>query len=283
MHHHVILSNRCQNNCIMCATGGHSHTLQSEDVIGSLNIHHGDNVLLTGGEPSFHKDFIEIAKYIKEQGGIVEILTNSIKFADPKFCNEATQYIDSAQCSIYSWSENINNYITRNKKAYKKTQVGIHNLIDDSVDVSIKTIANIRPCYRTIDLTVEYIINEFNHDNIWLSGCDFVGNAQKNFNVIIPLMDCGWYIDKAVELAASRGFMVHLMYLPLCTLSNRNLNLVKSHPGGSTIDTYLSDGDPEYCNAYDYNYLESCGRCALKPKCTGVWSKYLKYFNGDQI
>ena len=283
MHHHVILSSKCQNNCKFCATGMLDHTLVVDNVIDFLDVNDGDSVLLTGGEPTMHKGFIDVARYIKECGGTVEILTNSIKFANEKFCNEASEFIDSAQCSFYSWSEPTTTYLTGNRTAYKKTMMGIHNLIDSSVDVEIKTLVNLRPCYRTLDMTVSKIITEFGLNVVWLSGCDFVGNLQTNYGLLISLQRCSTYIDRAIDVATSCGVGVELMYMPLCMMSVRNASLVSSRSGGCSIDSYMSGEGIEGDNCYDYTYGSECINCGLKDRCTGVWSKYMDLYNGGNI
>lgn len=283
MHHHVILSSKCQNNCKFCATGKLNHTLVANNVIDFLDIHDGDSVLLTGGEPTLYKDFINVAKYIHDLGGSVEILTNSIKFADNKFCEAATPYIDSAQCSFYSWSDSVTAYLTGNKAAYAKTITGIHNLIDSSVNVEIKTLVNLRPCFRTLDLTVDKIISEFGLSTVWLSGCDFVGNLQINHGLMVPLKRCSIYLNRAMDIATDNQVKVEVMYLPLCIMSSRNQKLVVSRPGGSEIGAYLSDEDCGNVEAYDFTYGQECIMCGMKDKCTGIWSKYMNLYNGGNI
>lgn len=283
MHHHVILTSGCQNACKFCATGDLDHMLICDNVIDFLDIHDGDTVLLTGGEPTIHKDFINIAKYIKEQGGKIDILTNSIKFTDPKFCIDASEFIDSAQCSFYSWSEVITTHITGNKNAYKATISGIHNLINAGVDVQIKTLVNLRSCYRTLDMTLYKIINEFGRDKVWMSGCDFVGNLYTNYGLMVPLKRCTGHINKAIDIATSVGVKVELMYMPLCCMSQRNAKLVESRPGGSCIDSYMSGEGIEGDDCYDYAYGQECNNCELRDRCTGVWSKYLNLYNGGKI
>ena len=260
-----------------------NHTLVTDNVIEFLDINDGDTVLLTGGEPTMYNGFIDVAKYVNECGGSVEILTNSIKFANKAFCDEASEYIDSAQCSFYSWSEPITTYLTGNKRAYKSTVDGIHNLIDCGVDVQIKTLVNLRPCYRTLDLTIDKIINEFGIDTVWISGCDFVGNLQTNHGLIISLKRCTAYIDKAIDVATTSGVKVELMYLPLCIMSARNAKLVSSRRGGCGIDSYLSGDGIEGTGCYDYTYGHECLNCELQDRCTGVWSKYMNLYNGGNI
>lgn len=283
MHHHIILTSECQNNCKFCATGDLDHTLSPNNVIDFLDISDGDTVLLTGGEPTIHKDFINVARHIKESGGNVDILTNSIKFANKKFCTEASKYIDSAQCSFYSWSEPTTTYLTGNKTAYKKTVAGIHNLINSSVDVEIKTLVNLRPCYRTLNMTVSKIITEFGLNTVWLSGCDFVGNLQINHGLLVSLQRCATHIDRAIDIATSSGVKVELMYMPLCVMSARNASLVSSRPGGCSIDSYMSGEGIEGTGCYDCAYGYECNNCGLRDRCTGVWSKYMNLYNGGKI
>lgn len=283
MHHHVILSSKCQNNCKFCATGDMDHTLVADNVIDFLDINAGDTVLLTGGEPTLYSQFKDIAKYIYDLGGHVDILTNSIQFADKQFTADVAPYIDSAQCSFYSWSEAITTYLTGNKKAYAATMAGIHNLLDSDVRVDIKTLVNLRPCYRTLDLTITKIIEEFSPDTVWISGCDFVGNLQTNHGLILPLKRCQKYVDRAIDVATDNMVQIELMYYPLCCMSKRNTRLVTSRPGGSEIGAYLADCGAHNTGCYDMAYGYECYNCGLRTQCTGVWPRYIELYNNGRI
>jgi len=48
-----------------------------------------NSIILIGGEPTLHPNFFEIVKYIKNKGITTSIVSNSIKFADNKFVENA--------------------------------------------------------------------------------------------------------------------------------------------------------------------------------------------------
>jgi MoaA/NifB/PqqE/SkfB family radical SAM enzyme len=78
----INLTNKCYSRCIGCRKYEWPDTELSFDqvksVINFLAKHHGHSIVLSGGEPACHPNFIEICKYIKDKNLELGILTSAI-------------------------------------------------------------------------------------------------------------------------------------------------------------------------------------------------------------
>ncbi len=96
-------------------------------------------VLLTGGECTLHKDFYEIAKYIKSKRLKLSLITNGQLFADNS--NKLNQLIElnpsKVRFSLYSMNSNIHDSITKIKGSHKKIIKVIEELIKNNINVAI--------------------------------------------------------------------------------------------------------------------------------------------------
>lgn len=271
---HVTTGSQCPNRCLFCATGDIKSTLSYDEIINSIDqkIAGTTGVLLTGGEPSAHPDFIPIIKYIKETHDLkISIMTNSIPFANDELVNAAAQYIDRAECSFYSYAESLYTHLTQNKHAYQRTVAGIQNLIDSGVGVHVKTLVNLHPVYRTIDRTTRAIDTLFDIDKIIYSGVDVCGSVMMYPNIIIKLNRAAPYLTRALDVAIQRGITPHLMFYPLC--------LVVPHQRRFIVSEIENTSNKPYDNIHP----RKCDRCSQTERCSGVWENYIKKYGDHEL
>ncbi len=98
-----------------------------------------NEVCLTGGECTINKDFLKVAKYIRERHLGLSILTNGQKLYDDKYLFEELVNIRPTylKFSIYSMNPNIHDYITGVKGSLKKTVSVIKQLKERNINVVI--------------------------------------------------------------------------------------------------------------------------------------------------
>jgi MoaA/NifB/PqqE/SkfB family radical SAM enzyme len=242
------------------------------------NLHAHDTILITGGEPTMHPEFLNIIRYIKESYTDVkiDILTNAISFANASFTDSVASYIDAAHCSFYSFSERITSYLTGNPKAYAGTCAGIRNIIDVGINHDIRTLINIRTTYRTLDRTTKTIYDLFEPPMLIYSGVDPCGGVEQHPGIMVTLSEAAPHLTNALDAALQSGMEPHLMYYPICMVPARLRGRVRSDVCNRAIDAFFSECDidtnPE---RYDNAYVGRCDHCAMKKNCTGAWRRYL--------
>ncbi len=278
---------QCNNNCLFCATGTSNDGLTTDEIITFIDEHlcHGGDVVFTGGEPTIRKDFIEIVKYTKDtyNAGIT-ILTNSTMFADVKFADEICGYIDMAQCSFYAHEAKLHDYIVQNQGSYEKTVAGIQSLLDHGVSIHVRTLINLRHTFRLMPDLTKSVNDLFGVDNIWYSGLDLCGNLLSHPKAVVKLQTAEYYLEKAIEMARDTNMKPHIMFYPLCLLSQYHRSLVHPISLTSVIKSYISD-DCESAEEknYDYAFGKRCRSCTQRNRCPGVWSNYLSKYGDYEL
>jgi radical SAM protein with 4Fe4S-binding SPASM domain len=146
----LALTHRCSVRCLHCYLG--------EEVSARENIHKELNtrqwkriideitragclyLLITGGEPLLRKDFKEIYSHAKTNGLVVTLFTNGMLINDDilEFFHRFPPR--AVEITIYGATPVIHEKITGIKGSYEKTWAGINKLIQQKINVRLKTI-----------------------------------------------------------------------------------------------------------------------------------------------
>ena len=164
----IIFTMGCNFNCSYCQNSdfiglNNSNLIKIEDIFSYLNKRKNilDGVVITGGEPTIHKDLPLFIKKIKEMGYLVKLDTNG---TNPNMLEELI-------------NNNLVDYIAmdikNNFKDYEKVTKKNFNL--DNIRKSISLIKQSKVDYefRTT------IIKNYHSINNILEICDFLGDEEK--------------------------------------------------------------------------------------------------------
>lgn len=147
-----------------------------------------DKLVLTGGEPTLHPDFIEISKYAMSKLAKVTVCTNG--FIKNRQLEEDIIKLNFSTytVSIDSHIEGVHNEFRGNKNAFKKTIAFIKRLKLNNKNISIHiTIypGNIRYIDRTIafcrKFSNEIVVSTVYHDRLVVGGKNKEYNQKLNF------------------------------------------------------------------------------------------------------
>ena len=107
-----------------------------DDAYDNLGIY---KVILTGGESTLNKDFLKIAKYVKEKYLGLKILTNAVSLSEnEKLYNELINlYPSEIQISLYSMNPEVHDKMTGVIGSHKKTLDVIKRLREKNITVNI--------------------------------------------------------------------------------------------------------------------------------------------------
>lgn len=142
----------CNLHCAYCYTESYNNQsyikeeLDTEQIYEILDKLKKENILwlcLTGGDPLFRDDFVDIYKYAQKKGFITTVFTNGTlintkilevfkKF--PPFCIEIT---------LNAITETTYEKITKVKDTYKKALYAIDILLKNNIPLKIKTYATV--------------------------------------------------------------------------------------------------------------------------------------------
>lgn len=96
------------------------------------------NVTLTGGECTYSKNFLEIAKYIRKKHLFLSFLTNAQMLADDDYFDEIISlYPYQLRISLYSMNPEVHDSITNLKGSHNKTLKVIKKLRERNIEVML--------------------------------------------------------------------------------------------------------------------------------------------------
>jgi radical SAM protein with 4Fe4S-binding SPASM domain len=143
---HVELTHRCNFKCIHCyirednPKGAELSLNEYSKLIKQLKELQCLTVVLTGGEPLLHPQFIEIYRLLKSSGFLIIVMTNAYALSGEHFklFKEMPPY--SIEVSLYGFSKYVFEKITQTKFDYKIVKNNIVKLISMGLKVNIKSV-----------------------------------------------------------------------------------------------------------------------------------------------
>lgn len=187
----VDVTNLCNQRCPIClayvdAMGYEYHPPMEyfEKIFQHfLNNDPKPNICFFGGEPTVHKDFLDIVRLAKSYGFQVQLFTNGIKLADKKYCKELCSLgiqvnfgFDGTRPEIYRTLRGDNSLAAKRKAFENVVECGVNKL------VVISTVAGGVNDDNLKEL-MEFIHDYRDHVSVW---------------AFVPLTPC--WEDRSVEL-----------------------------------------------------------------------------------
>lgn len=241
-------------------------------------------VMLTGGECTVNKDFLKIAKYIRNRHLFLLILTNAQQLYDDSalFDELVNIYPHTVYISLYSMDSNLHDNITKVKGSHFKTLAVIKKLIEKNVNVSINSPqlsynidshielrkfakeagAEIHPCCGFINNKNNHNINaklsyeeiqKFHYYNI----CNNILRPEfkKNDNIICPAGTNQINIAPNLDITPCNGFTHIFGNYNFISLKEVWQNIIPNHKQ-KFRNNNLTD-------CFKYEYCKFCQYCPL--------------------
>ncbi|MCK4884036.1 MAG: radical SAM protein, partial [Candidatus Diapherotrites archaeon] len=100
-------------------------------------------IFFTGGEPTIINYLVDLVSIAHLKGVEVGVQSNGIRFSYLTYTKTLVSAgLSNAFISLHSHIEEISDFLTRSPGTYKKTILGIHNLLNCGVEVDINIVIN---------------------------------------------------------------------------------------------------------------------------------------------
>ena len=163
----LFLIRPCNNYCINCVgtLDERSETLSLEEIKQIYKFKRDDCVDITGGEPTIHKEFFDIMRYIADFRPEITLLTNARAFSNREFLEEFESIGISKErlriaTAIYGHNEKLHQSMSRTPESFNQTVAGVRNLLEKGHRVEIRVIVT-KLNYRHLKEIAEFIEREF--------------------------------------------------------------------------------------------------------------------------
>lgn len=283
---------RCNNLCKFCVQGDKRNLLPAKDIeeikkdLKEAFRKNKTEVVLTGGEPTLHPNFLEIIKLTKSIGfKNIQIQTNGRMFAYPDFCIKtieagATEFSPA----VHGPNAKIHDFLTSIPGSFNQTTQGIKNLKNLRQGVITNTVITARN-YRHLPEIAKLLVS-LNVDQFQFAFIHISGRAAENKNWIVPkksqIMP---YVKKGLDIGIKAGKKVMTEAIPYCFMQGYEDYIAeKIIPEGSVFDIDFSIEDYG-----DYRRNEGkvkgpqCPECKYYKICEGPWKEYPELFGWGEF
>lgn len=264
----ILVTNRCNSNCIMCPTPEIIRKTQqqysAEQLINIVKYFPSDacHITITGGEPFLvKKDMFRLLSFLKSHMNNTNylLLTNG-----RAFCSK--EYTDLFAISkpsriklgipIHGYNEQTHDHITQAKGSFVQTIAGLKNLIHINAVIEIRIVVS-KLNHSFIDKIAELIVNELKGIScVKIMAMEMTGNAAKNRDLVwIDYPDAFSACKEAIEILVSNGIDVGLYNFPLCSVDRRFWDICEKS-----------------ISEHKIRYAPQCSECKVKDACGGVFS-----------
>jgi len=303
----------CNNSCVFCANGlvprDEKRWVDAKKVISELSRASVEGIKsagFLGGEISIYPHALEVISEAKRLGfERISICTNGRKFKDPSLVE---RFIEAGATrftlSIHSHQEGVEDVLNSRKGAFREKIEAIKSFVKASEEGRLRHGFSINSCIHGKNYLMLLEMARF------FKG---LGVAELRFNMIRPVFmvemdrgiiprisDCIPHMMNLI-LTNERDLEMSITFgdVPICawpsiffsnTLARRYLGELKDLE--TTVTVFGSRNGIKLPDRFSWNERrsgelkiksESCGRCAVRGRCEGVWRGYADIYGLDEI
>lgn len=285
----------CNNNCIFCVTGHN----QPKDLVpfnilkDRLRKYRDEyaEVLFTGGEPTIHRNIIQILNEAHRLGYKITLETNARMINDSNLLEKIKMVNPAVITHLESHNPVIHDAISRAQGSFYQTVSAVMKLRKTCEKLFIKVMIT-KLNYRDVLLTVKFI-SKLKVDRIWFVFPDPSGYAYRYFSTIIPTYTTlRPYLNNALSwLMANTRIEIRLENFPYCCVDDESRSSIWFQttvndremfgclPGRKKDDTYY----PIIERLLRKKKMASCSSCKYSQVCEGVYGKYIQTYGENEF
>lgn len=248
MRTYLYLSYKCNCNCFFCASDETNMIKSNNEVCYEdakrflLNSPSKNKLIISGGEPTIHNDFLKIVKFAKQHYDHITLMTNGIKFSDMAFLKATIDAgVEKISIPFYSANENEHNDMVRNPNAFKNVIKGLSNInsldLAGKVEVQIKLLLA-KFTFQRIPNSIDFLAANFpniklaslNGFHIGAKALQFSDLSVINYNESRP------YNDLSIKTLIKHNYCFQICDIPLCAFSSEMAFFLLKHQIVAHVD-----------------------------------------------
>ena len=298
---YLALGYACNHKCICCplTTYDRMHKpLTFADIKervelleeGAQNASHTgvNHIVLSGGEPMLHKDFLKTVELVVEKGFSVTVLSNSSQCCDMALVQRLKDIASAGHLevitAIHSSTPSIHDSLTGVAGSLLESLEGLDNLLSAKIPITIKHIFN-RISLPTLQETFAYL-EEHYPPKVRFQFCtmDYSGMAKKNIGkLFVTMEEVQPHIEAVLDYLEERMAkkrQISFIETPLCMVDPYYWKYYNMPSNG--LAAYIAPNTDDRKAVYDVKsecgtFHKACRGCAVKRWCPGTWISASKY------
>jgi len=281
----------CNNHCRHCVQGNKRErfgnksleTIKKELKMASRGC---GEVVLTGGEPTIHRDFLEIVRFAKKLGFIlIQLQTNGRMLYYKKLCQEAIEAgVNSFVIALEGHCSRLHDYITTSEGSFNQAVTAILNLKSLKQYVAINSVIS-KLNYRHLPQMAEFFVS-LGVDQYQFAFVHPSGNALENFYSIVPRMCLIQpYVKQGLDIGIKARKLVMTEAIPYCFMEGYEDYIGEKFIPETKIYDYkrVTDNFTQVRQKEGKSKGSLCRKCRYYRICEGPWREYPENFGWSEF
>ncbi len=272
----------CNHFCGFCSnpTTPYVHTFDSMKVLVDDFVARGYfGVILTGGEPTLHPELPAIARYARDAGLHVRMITNGHRLADAAFARQLAEAgLQLVHVSVYSVRAEVEARLRGADGTLERAYAAVENAHANGIDVNINCVINKLNADHLHENVAHWIRHHpYIRHFIWNNLDPSMGRAEVNQAQFTPrLADFEASLHRALTLLHETGRTFRVEKVPLCYMtdfawaSTETRKIVK---GEERIVHFLDAKQTVRQTDWEHVYADECAVCSLRTICGGLFDR----------
>lgn len=257
---------RCNQKCRFCFSHTTSLNKFRRDVSVLAfktilrQITSNDRLILNGGEPTLHSNFVMFLALSKNIGVETVIYSNGGAFENEKLCEYVKYYQPSRITIPIHGNMARHDYITQTPNSYKRTCCGIENLLNRNIPLELKFIITRETVDTQFDILHWLVTNGFKKTKQLVIAGQVNTSLCRLYNLQFEQdKEFGLYVSKQLVCLLNHGYTIKLYDICFRNLSRDVWSLIK--------ETYDATKNDHFSDFYFFDGVLTCGRKINYNKC----------------
>lgn len=288
----------CNNRCKHCViedskdklmNNGEKIDLTTEECFSQIEYAKtcgATNVVLTGGEVTIRKDFLDLIRKCQSSRLNVTVQTNGRMLRKKEILDKLSKDDNiTFIIALHGSKANTHDSITQVVGSFNETCQGIKQLCNKGMLVVVKVVMSKVNMYELPDIV--FLSNELGVKYICFAFPHGQGAARRNFDVIIPrYSEIRPLLEETIKCSEKCGIQIEFEDVPYCIIP-KHMKLVGElkYLNKGALCTQVGE------ETYNWNEIrksiksngEQCSCCDLNNLCEGVWSEYVEAFGDNEF
>lgn len=283
---------RCNNFCHFCVQGDKRQTLPAkpraelEAALEEGRREGADGVVLTGGEPTLHRDAVALARRARELGyTTVQVQSNGRTFCYEDACRRLIEAgVTEFSPSLHGSTAALHDFLTGAPGAFLQVVAGIRNLKrlgQRVITNSVITKPNYRDLPRLASLLVGLGVDQYQFAFMHVSGR---AAANREWLVARKTLIEPW-VKRGLDVGLRAGRGAFTEAIPYCRMSGYERCVAERIiPRTRIYDADLVIADYTKTRRDEGKAKgPRCGECAYDAQCEGPWREYPEQFGWSEF
>lgn len=276
---HILITGRCNSSCAFCFTREELKEIHFPYSLISeiIKDYYGKGyriIVLSGGEPTIHPDFLEIVKSAKSTGyEHVKVISNGRMFYYRGFLEQAIKAgLDEAVISVHSHLPSVQDSFAGFKGGFEQTLRGIKNCLQYGLKIRINIVVNNKNVknlkysiafFKDIGVKKIGLLRIMPFGRAWKNKSYLFPNNSRNIKYLIEALETAK--RKNVEIGANRfDLKIFKHYPEFMQDPFKFVNEVEARL--TEFNNLATKGKELFC------YPERCKYCFLEDFCRELHS-----------